>query len=298
MNFSVSIITPVYNASSFLERAVLSALAQEEVTEVILIEDHSTDDSYEICKTLASKFSQVKLLIHPNHENRGAGASRNLGIEMAQGEFISFLDADDEFLPERFNETKKMFLNDDSVQGVYEPVSCEFVDAESKKKFSELKKIAIEDADAYLSYPTKVTSGTDFFKSLITGQYGYPCTDGITVRRSLFTKSGVFNPTLRLHQDTDLWVRLAYYGKFDSPSSIKPIAKRTQHVSNRITSRNHQSQEKLYSSLLAWAKGVNLDSESLNILKKKYYFHSTAAETASEGIYLRIKWRLRYFFNL
>jgi glycosyltransferase involved in cell wall biosynthesis len=81
----VSVITPVYNAASFVTQAVESALQQPETAEVLIIEDGSPDNSLEVCQELAKKYEKVKLLRHPNGENRGAGASRNLGMRNAIG---------------------------------------------------------------------------------------------------------------------------------------------------------------------------------------------------------------------
>ena len=77
---NVSVIIPVYNAEKYIEKAVSSALQLEEVKEIILIEDASPGDDLAICKGLVEQHEKIKLYTHPNNENRGAGASRNLGI--------------------------------------------------------------------------------------------------------------------------------------------------------------------------------------------------------------------------
>ena len=77
---NISVIMPVYNAASFLRKAVESAVELNGVKEIILIEDGSTDHSLEICMELSSLFDKVKLFQHPDKGNHGAGASRNLGL--------------------------------------------------------------------------------------------------------------------------------------------------------------------------------------------------------------------------
>jgi glycosyltransferase involved in cell wall biosynthesis len=116
-HLSVSVIIPVYNAAAYVNKAVESALMQPEVAEILLIEDGSTDNSLAICKTIAEKNDKVKLLFHKNNTNKGAGESRNLGVKNAKSDFIAFLDADDYFLPGRFEAEKKMFT-DENVDGV------------------------------------------------------------------------------------------------------------------------------------------------------------------------------------
>src|SRR5690606_2223665 len=130
--FQVSVIIPVYNAVNFIEKAVESVVHQQGIGEVILIDDAYPDGALEVCKELENKYSIVKLFQHPNGENRGAGASRNLGIENAQFEYISFLDADDYFLPNRFSLTEQLFKKNSAADVVYEPVGTKFENEEAR----------------------------------------------------------------------------------------------------------------------------------------------------------------------
>ncbi len=114
----ISVIIPVYNAEKFVSQAVESALQFDEVFEILLIEDKSPDNALQVCQQLAEKYERVKLYQHPDKENHGAGPSRNLGIEKASGDFIAFLDADDYFLPNRFDSERELF-KDSKVEGVY-----------------------------------------------------------------------------------------------------------------------------------------------------------------------------------
>ncbi|MBW3466590.1 glycosyltransferase family 2 protein [Arthrospiribacter ruber] len=95
----VSVIIPVYQAVSFLERAVKSALIQENVEEIILVEDGSMDGSYELCQELQQKYSIVRLYTHEERSNKGQSASRNFALKHTSGQWIQFLDADDELFP-------------------------------------------------------------------------------------------------------------------------------------------------------------------------------------------------------
>ncbi len=89
----VSVIIPVYNAESFLERALLSVLNQTyNDLEIILVDDGSKDNSPAMCDDFAKKDKRVKVI---HQENAGPSAARNKGIEVAKGKYIEFLDADD-----------------------------------------------------------------------------------------------------------------------------------------------------------------------------------------------------------
>jgi len=93
-----SIIIPVYNTSLYLEECVNSVFNQtQKEIEVITINDGSTDNSLEVLMNLKTKYPE---LIVVSGENQGLGATRNLGISMARGEFIFFLDSDDYILPD------------------------------------------------------------------------------------------------------------------------------------------------------------------------------------------------------
>lgn len=93
MKPTVSIIVPVYNAEKTIRRCIDSLLCQTYAQlEIFLVNDGSKDDSLRILKEYETQDSRVHVL---SHENRGAGQSRNAGIDQATGEFITFVDADD-----------------------------------------------------------------------------------------------------------------------------------------------------------------------------------------------------------
>ncbi len=94
----ISIIVPVYNVESFLERCVDSLLHQtHNNTEIILVNDGSPDNSGEICDTYAKKHQNIKTI---HRENGGLSAARNSGLKIATGDYISFVDSDDWIHPE------------------------------------------------------------------------------------------------------------------------------------------------------------------------------------------------------
>ncbi len=95
MNTAISIIIPNFNKSSFVAETLDSLISQSfENWEAIIIDDCSTDNSVEILRKYETKDFRFRLL--QNHENMGGAYSRNLGLKSSEGEFIIFLDSDDE----------------------------------------------------------------------------------------------------------------------------------------------------------------------------------------------------------
>lgn len=93
MNVALSIIVPVYRAEQYLVKCIESILNQTfDDFELILVDDGSPDKSGEICDQYAKRDSRVKVI---HKENGGASSARNAGLEIAQGEYIGFVDSDD-----------------------------------------------------------------------------------------------------------------------------------------------------------------------------------------------------------
>ena len=89
----LSVVIPVHNAAAFIRPCLDSVLSQEVNLEIICVDDCSSDDSYEICCEYSKMHRNITVL--RNERQLFAGGSRNRGIEVAQGEYIAFLDADD-----------------------------------------------------------------------------------------------------------------------------------------------------------------------------------------------------------
>ena len=89
----VSIVIPTFNAEKFIRRCLEAALAQTYGnTEIIVIDDGSTDSTLDMCRIYAGRDKRIKLF---HHANKGVSATRNMGMELAKGDYIAFFDADD-----------------------------------------------------------------------------------------------------------------------------------------------------------------------------------------------------------
>ncbi len=127
----LSVVIPVYQSSNYLERCVKSVLSQSfHNFELILIDDGSTDGCYEICNSLAAKDSRIVVEHTPN---RGLGAARNRGIELAKGKYITFIDSDDEIVPDTFAPNMEILENEYMVDMLEYPISVHHNSKREKK---------------------------------------------------------------------------------------------------------------------------------------------------------------------
>lgn len=109
MNDLITVIVPVYNVEKYLEDCIKSIINQTYANiEIILVDDGSTDGSLNICKQYATEDSRITII---QQENYGVSCARNKGIEIAKGNYITFVDSDDwietEFVETLYNETKE-----------------------------------------------------------------------------------------------------------------------------------------------------------------------------------------------
>ena len=93
----ISIIVPIYNTEQYLPRCIDSILSQSLTDfELLLIDDGSIDGSGAICDAFAEKDNRVRVF---HKENGGVSSARNLGLNEAKGEWVCFVDSDDELMP-------------------------------------------------------------------------------------------------------------------------------------------------------------------------------------------------------
>lgn len=192
---TVSVIIPAYNVASFICETLNSVFAQTFTDyEVILVNDGSLDTNELECaiEPYAGRLRYFK------QENSGASVARNQGLQVAQGEFIAFLDGDDLWLPNYLEEQLK-FLRQ---------YNHDLVCADAM--------IFGDSPDAGPTYmeslmETAPPAGEVTFLDLVSSERSL-ITSGVVARRELIFEVGLFDETLRNAQDFDLWLRLARHG--------------------------------------------------------------------------------------
>lgn len=191
----VSTIIPAYNAARFIGKAIDSALAQGVEQQVIVIDDGSTDNT---AKLVAEYGDRVELI---RQRNAGVSAARNRGISHVKGDFVAFLDADDEWLPGKLQAQLSLFAADPALGTVicdekHMTISGEVVRASflaTRRCYSQLPS-----QSSRLAKPITWLVQESFFP-----------TSGVLVRKEVLARAGFFDTSLSICEDRDLWIRLA-----------------------------------------------------------------------------------------
>ena len=294
IKFRVSVVIPVYNAESFLRKSVESALNLVEVGEIILIEDASPDNALILAQQLEQEFEKVKLFQHPDKGNHGAGASRNLGIKKATCEYIAFLDADDYYLPHRFEKDEQVFAKHSDCDGVYSCVGTHFYSEKAKKEF-------FDKGFGYQEFLTlsKSANPEELFQVLfyahktIKGEFH---TNGITLKKKIFDKVGVFHTDLKLQQDVHLWKRLAAYCKLYVGQIETPTAMRVIHAENRMTrvADHKQYMDTWWKSLKHEFKAKPIGKDNYTLFEQRYYNYIIQNKNKLTALYFLLRYSLKY----
>jgi glycosyltransferase involved in cell wall biosynthesis len=284
----ISVVIPVYNAEQFLDKAVKSALSQAEVHEVVLVEDNSPDNSLQVCKLLEKQNSKVRVVRHPKGENLGAAETRNLGIRSAVFDYIAFLDADDYYLPGRFEVANKLFQKHENIDGVYEAIGMHYYSEEAKN-------VWLSKSGEKLTTLSNGVQPNELFEKLLKGEDGYLHLDGLVLKKRIFKTSGYFLTNLRLHQDTAIFLQLAAVGKLIPGRLDVPVANRGIHDENRILSNyDHlKTRYMLWQSLFSWSVNKNLHKTRKISLFKRYIISLMRLIRGNKGLLNRFQYLIK-----
>ena len=183
----VSVIIPVYNVKPYLERCVQSVLGQTyKDIEMILVDDGSTDGSGQLCDELAAKHGQIRVI---HQENQGLSVARNVGIQQAIGEYVVFLNSDDEWL-----------LND-GLQQVVNKVEedTDLIIFKCVHFYNNGSKISIKNYD--IENIEKLRTAGQVFDYLVRTQQFKMSACFLMIRRKLLMDYGVFFPVGLFSED-------------------------------------------------------------------------------------------------
>jgi SAM-dependent methyltransferase len=208
-NDSVSVVIPAWNVEAYIARAIDSVLAQTRpADEILVVDDGSTDNTAEIVRRYGTR---VRYLHQPQ---TGAAEARNCGIVEAAGRWIAFLDADDQWLPDKLARQMEGLTRNPDIVWSYTNYFVRPADSDSQT-LSHTSQQALD-----------LLAGKDCFDDyLLAYAAGAPVvTATLIVRRDILQAVGAFQPGRRWAQDADLALRIAYLhpqvGYLPQPLSI------------------------------------------------------------------------------
>ena len=189
MNRLVSVIIPIYNGEDYILETVKSVQNQSyDNWELIVVNDGSTDNTLKIVESVKGNDNRIRII---NKENTGVSDSRNRGADIANGEYLCFLDADDVFLPQ--NIYKKVLFLDENRQVGLAHANVELIDEQG----DSLKKTL------------KGKSGNILDSLLLWEEVNIPAPSSIMVRKTVFENAGKWDVQFSTAADQDFFIRVA-----------------------------------------------------------------------------------------
>lgn len=228
----VSVIIPTYNRSELLVKAVASVLDQSfSDFELLVIDDCSPDDT----RAKIEGIGDSRVAYFRNPENKGVSGSRNFGIERSRGEFIAFLDDDDEWLPGKLQR------------------QVDILDGVSTETGLVYTGVLSVDLDTGSLIETVVPRHRGKVLDDLVFSNFIP-TSSVLVRKECFTAVGLFDESLAYGEDFDLWIRISSRYSVDyieEPLVIHKDHPRTTTANNSLVAVNVRRILEKHSALFA-----------------------------------------------
>ena len=204
MNPLISVVIPTYNRRDIIFESITTILEQEPQNyEVIVVDDGSTDKTSDYLASLKLPIRVIR------KENGGVASARNEGIKNAKGAYIAFLDSDDLWLPGILKAQLAYLSSHPDIPLVYVDQILDIKGKRIEKTRFEIMQTTHEeksnfDLPGFAQSPPIHTSA-------------------VMVRKSIFDEVGLFNESLKIHEDTDMWNRISdkyKLGYIDKPLAI------------------------------------------------------------------------------
>ena len=259
MSELVSIIIPTYNCATYIQPALDSVCSQtHENIELILVDDCSTDNTYELLKLFCENHpTKTKLIQLP--KNSGPSVARNVGLMNASGDYIAFLDSDDEWHPDKTALQLAQFKSDNRI--VMSSTSCRLKTDDTDEIINLEKEGRIREGWKVLFYKNIVhTSCAMIRKDVMLGEF--------------------FRTDLAVSEDREFWLRIVRKGDIGYLAS--PLT-----VINRIDSYMEKNIDKMLTDFLPWIECVVKQLSSEMTFSERNRALGYAYNTA--GINLRMR---------
>ena len=217
----ISAVIPTYNNAAFIEEAIDSILAQSHpVDEIIVVDDGSSDHSETLVKAIAQKSDKLTYI---KQQNQGPSSARNRGIEVASGDWIAFLDADDRWPADKIALQLAALEREPSLQLI----------AGDMAETDEQGNVLVESmlAKHRLLGQFQTLKGRPLNNALTAlVEKNFIPTGTVLVKRSALHEAGCFNADIRFGEDLELWAKIACH----HPITCLPqrLMYRRQHGAN------------------------------------------------------------------
>ena len=187
----ISVVIPAYNAEKTIEETIHSVFNQTfSDFELIIVNDGSTDSTLE----LISKFTDPRLKVF-SYPHLGANSARNRGLDQASGEYISFIDADDLWTPDKLELQLKALQEHPEAKVAYSWTNC------------------IDESSKFLRPGGRVTINGDVYLHLLVANFLENGSNPL-IHRDAIATVGKFDESLEAGQDHDMWLRLAKHYQY------------------------------------------------------------------------------------
>lgn len=252
----LSIVIPVYNVEKFLERCLRSVAEQDldhKMFEIIVINDGTKDNSLSIATQVAQDYNNIKIV---SQENTGLGGARNLGIFLAKGEYIWFIDSDD-------------FITKNSLKGLIDNlINIDLDILAFDYSCTNEKGELIDWINFKLNFNNqKILSGPEFYALNYKHSYIWL----YLFKRSLFVDNNIVFKTRINMQDSELLPRILFHAKTIAFYDFK-IYYYVNRQDSFINSKKISTRVKYYSSIISVYKHLK---DFKNVLDEKHLISKT-----------------------
>ncbi|HBG78409.1 MAG TPA: hypothetical protein DDW84_06125 [Phycisphaerales bacterium] len=261
----ISVVIPAYNAAGFIRRTIDSILAQTYTDyEIVVVDDGSTDDTGEIVKSYGGKVRYIY------QKNAGDGPARNTGISNAKGDWIAFIDHDDEWMPDKLQKQMDILNQNKNLR---------WCAGNFYRQFGNAKSLACD-----CNKLKKTLGSLAYFENILTAmaqKQGDFMTSTMVIHKEVFEKVGVFDSCWLRVADHDMWWRIAYsfpaIGYLQEPSAILHLdVQDSVGMGLRLQTKNGQNDRELMTKHLQLADKHNC-ADTFKPCAKQYLLRSLMA---------------------
>lgn len=242
----ISVIIPTHNRCELIGRAIDSVLKQTyDNFEIIIVSDGSTDDTSNKVKSYTKNHSNIKFIEY--FPSKGGNYARNLGAKVSKGEYVAYLDDDDEWMPDKLQRQIEIMNSDTNISLVY--TGCRIC--------------YVHENVEYLNKPTKHgdLSQVILFDNCIGS------TSTVLIKKSIFEKVGYFDEQLVALQDYDLWIRISQLSHIGVVP--EPMIKYYNYTGSKQVSALTEKYEKSFSYINNKYRDLYSAFSTIDIRKKR-----------------------------